>query len=71
MMEGKVLCYADFAIRDKRETLITYYKVFSLSLQVRYTRIGRIYLNMYYFRLMVHLWGLLSQNGKSLSLDSN
>ena len=35
MMESKVLCYADFAIRDKRETLITYYKVFSLSLQAR------------------------------------
>lgn len=32
MMESKVLCYADFAIGDKRETLITYYKVFSLSL---------------------------------------
>lgn len=55
MMESKAFCYADFAIRDKREILITYYKVFSLSLQVRYTRIGRIYLNMYYFRLMVHL----------------
>ena len=49
MMESKVLCYADFAIRDKRETLITYYKVFSLSLQARYTRIGRIYLSMYLF----------------------
>mgnify|MGYP000963702306 len=35
MMESKVFCYADFAIRDKRETLITYYKVFSLSLQAR------------------------------------
>lgn len=44
MMESKAFCYADFAIRDKRETLITYYKVFSLSLQARYTRIGRIYL---------------------------
>ena len=48
-MGSKVFCYADFAIRDKRETLITYYKVFSLSLQARYTRIGRIYLNMYLF----------------------
>ncbi len=49
MMESKAFCYADFAIRDKRETLITYYKVFSLSLQARYTRIGRIYLSMYLF----------------------
>ena len=47
MMESKAFCYADFAIRDKRETLITYYKVFSLSLQGHYAPIGRIYMNMH------------------------